>query len=33
MVIENFSVVLTIAIELQKWETLLYIKKQQLAAG
>ena len=32
-VLDNFPVVLTIAIELLKWETLLYTKKQQVAAG
>ena len=33
MVIGNFPVVLTIAIELPKHETLLYTNKQQVAAG
>ena len=33
MVLDNFPVVLTIAIVLLKWETLLYTKKQQVAAG
>ena len=33
MVIDNFPVVLTIAIELLNQETLLYTKKQQVAAG
>ena len=33
MVLDNFPVVLTIAIELLKQETLLYTKKQQAAAG
>ena len=33
MVLDNFAVVLTIAIELLKQETLLYTKKQQVAAG
>ena len=33
MVLDNFLVVLTIAIELLKQETCLYTKKQQVAAG
>ena len=33
MVLDNFPVVLTIAVELLKQETLLYTKKQQVAAG
>ena len=33
MVIDNFPVVLKIAIELLERETLLYNKKQQVAAG
>ena len=33
MVIDNFPVVLTIAIELLKQKTLLYTKKQQVVTG
>ena len=33
MVLDNFLVILTIAIELLNQVTLLYIKKQQVAAG
>ena len=33
MALDNFSAVLTIAIELLKQETLLYTKKQQVAVG
>ena len=33
MVLDNFPVVLKIAIELLKQETLLYAKKQQVAPG
>ena len=33
MVLYNFSAVLTIAIELLKRDPLLYIEKQQVAAG
>ena len=33
MVIDNFPVVFTIATELMKLETLLYTKRQQVAAG
>ena len=33
LALDNFSAVLTIAIELLKQETLLYTKKQQVAVG